>query len=189
MKMKLSVLSSAIILAVGFVGGRASAAEPKPVDRVAELEKKNQAEVDKVIDSLKNYGGSIWAADELGKLRDPWAVEPLLTLLVDSSSDVRKSAARALGRINDRRAIQPLIAALGDGSSDVRWAAHEALGMSGAPAVEGLIAALEHGKAEVRAGAVAALGKINDARGVGPADRGPQGQRLRCAPKRDSGTR
>jgi HEAT repeat protein len=129
--MKLSVLWSAILLTLAILGGRAVAAEPKPEDLVAELQKKNQAEVDKVIDSLKNYGGSSWVADALGKLKDPWAVEPLLTLLVDSDPDVRKHAACALGAIGDPRAIGPLIAALGDESSDVREAAEGALGTSG----------------------------------------------------------
>src|SRR5580704_16750443 len=70
-----------------------------------------QTQVDKWIDSLKLYPDGRGAVEALGEIKDPWAVEPLLTLLAESDGDVRAKAAGALGAIKDPRAIQPLIAA------------------------------------------------------------------------------
>ena len=53
--------------------------------------------------------GNRWeAAEILGRLRDPMAVDPLIETLWDDDSRVRLKAAWALGRIGDRRAIAPL---------------------------------------------------------------------------------
>jgi HEAT repeat protein len=53
--------------------------------------------------------GNRWkAAEILGRLRDPTAVDPLIETLWDDDSRVRLKAAWALGRIGDRRAIPPL---------------------------------------------------------------------------------
>ena len=53
--------------------------------------------------------GNRWkAAEILGRLRDPKAVDPLIETLWDDDSRVRLKAAWALGRIGDRRAIAPL---------------------------------------------------------------------------------
>lgn len=56
----------------------------------------------------------ILAAQALGQLRDPRALEPLLARLQDPLEDlfVRESAARALGALRDPRAIEPLRDAL-----------------------------------------------------------------------------
>ncbi|RMF83541.1 MAG: NACHT domain-containing protein, partial [Nitrospirae bacterium] len=83
------------------------------------------------------------AAEALGKLGDPRAVEPLLQALGDESRGVRRAAAEALGKLGDPRAVEPLLQALGDRYSDVRLAAAEALGKLGDPrAVEPLLQAL-----------------------------------------------
>ena len=48
------------------------------------------------------------AAESLGRMRDPDAVEPLIDTLWDDDSRVRLKAAWALGQIGDPRAINPL---------------------------------------------------------------------------------
>jgi HEAT repeat protein len=48
------------------------------------------------------------AAESLGRLRDPGAVEPLIDTLWDDDSRVRLKAAWALGQIGDIRARVPL---------------------------------------------------------------------------------
>jgi HEAT repeat protein len=48
------------------------------------------------------------AAESLGRMRDPRAVEPLIDTLWDEDSRVRLKAAWALGQIGDIRAIPPL---------------------------------------------------------------------------------
>lgn len=48
------------------------------------------------------------AAESLGRMRDPGAVDPLIDTLWDDDSRVRLKAAWALGRIGDSRATVPL---------------------------------------------------------------------------------
>jgi HEAT repeat protein len=48
------------------------------------------------------------AAESLGRIRDPGAVEPLINTLWDDDSRVRLKAAWALGQIGDIRALGPL---------------------------------------------------------------------------------
>ena len=48
------------------------------------------------------------AAEALGRLGDPGAVEPLIDALWDDDSRVRLKAAWALGQVGDRRAVAPL---------------------------------------------------------------------------------
>jgi HEAT repeat protein len=48
------------------------------------------------------------AAESLGRMRDPGAVEPLIDTLWDDDSRVRLKAAWALGQIGDKRALGPL---------------------------------------------------------------------------------
>ena len=63
------------------------------------------------------------AAEALGKIKDPRAVEPLITALKDEYSEVRWHAAWSLGEIQDPRAVEPLIEALKDEDSGVRLSA------------------------------------------------------------------
>ena len=134
------------------------------------------------------------AAEALGEIKDPRAVEPLIAALGDESSGVRLAAAKSLGEIKDPRAVEPLSAALKDENKYVRRAAAHALDRLGwkpeqdeiagwywmakcdwdkcvalgALTVEPLIAALKDTDEEVRRAAAEALGKIKDRRAVEP---------------------
>jgi len=109
------------------------------------------------------------AAEALGKIGDPRAVDPLIVALQDEASGVRGNAATALGMIGDPRAVDPLIVALQDEDSDVRWHAATALSMIGdLRTVEPLITALGNADWNVRGNAALALGGIDDKRSVEP---------------------
>jgi HEAT repeat protein len=55
-----------------------------------------------------NEGNRWKAAEMLGRIGDPVAVDPLIDTLWDDDSRVRLKAAWALGQIGDQRAIHPL---------------------------------------------------------------------------------
>jgi HEAT repeat protein len=109
------------------------------------------------------------AAEALGKIGDPRAVEPLIASLRDADESVRSAAASALGDIGDARAVEPLIVDLKDEVSDVHRAAAEALGQIGdARAWEPLIGALTDEDRDVRTAAAWALRSSGDPRAVEP---------------------
>ena len=82
------------------------------------------------------------AAEQLGKIGDPYAVPFLIEALKDDESVVRENACLALGRIGDKSVIQPLIKALKDKQGYVRKNAANALGMLKDPStVEALVVA------------------------------------------------
>jgi HEAT repeat protein len=87
------------------------------------------------------------AAEELGKMKDVRAVEPLILALQDPDDSVADAAAGALGRIADPRAIRPLAAALKKPAT--RWSAADALVGLGVPALDTVIAALNNPDVEV----------------------------------------
>jgi HEAT repeat protein len=60
------------------------------------------------------------ALDELGKLRLPAPIEPLIGCLHDEDVGVRQMAVRVLGRLGKRVPVEPLLEALGDNSCRVR---------------------------------------------------------------------
>jgi len=107
-------------------------------------------------------------ADALVDIGEP-AVNPLIGLLDDPSSENRAEAARALGRIAPARAAAPLIEKLGEENLDVRFRAVEALGLirSGA-AVEPLLAVLESRERNLSRAAAVALGRIGSEAAVVP---------------------
>ncbi len=138
-----------------------------------------------MIEALEDSSQFYHAAEALGQIGDPRAVEPLIAKLQDKEHDSRYVAAQALGMIKDRRAVEPLIAALREGvsgghgkSSDDRQAtglhllgimAAEALGRIKDPrAVEPLIVVLKEGDPSFRRYAAQALGHIQDARAIEP---------------------
>ncbi len=109
------------------------------------------------------------AAEALGSLEDPRAVEALLEALrSDSDETVRKMAAWALGEIEDPRAVAGLGQAVrSDGSSEVRAMAAWALGEIESPeGVDALGAALRDSSVEVRRMAVWGLGEIESPEAV-----------------------
>jgi HEAT repeat protein len=67
------------------------------------------------------------AAEALGQIGDPRAVEALTSALDDESAAARQAAAEALGQIGDPDAVEPLIGALNDQNAKVRVAAAAAL--------------------------------------------------------------
>jgi HEAT repeat protein len=155
-------------------------------DAIAEI---GTPAVEPLIAALKyrNTGTQKAAAEELGRIRDPRAVEPLIAFLEKD----RKAAVEALVEIGEP-AVEPLIAALKDKDNDVRKGAVEALDKLGwqpgedatavrywiaagkawhckeigEPAVGPLIEAL--GSWEDRTSAASVLGTIGDPRAVEP---------------------
>jgi HEAT repeat protein len=85
--------------------------------------------VNGLINLLKSdYLDSRWkAAEALGELGDPEAVEPPIAALMDLYVDVQWLAAKSPGMIGDMRAVSPLNNILQDSNADVRNAAQEAL--------------------------------------------------------------
>lgn len=105
-------------------------------------------------------------AKKLGKA----AVEPLITALNESDSDVRDRVALVLAEIveiGDTRVVEPLIAVL-KGSQYAQMRAAKALEKIGKAAVEPLINTLKDSSKEVRARVCLALGRIGDVRAVEP---------------------
>ena len=113
-----------------------------------------------------------YAAQALGEIGDPRAVEPLIAILQKwgNSEQLRRAAALALGQIGDPRSVEPLIATLGDIKSDVCQATKEALVQIGSPSVEPLITALGDKHWSIRYYATKAL----ETHGWQP-DEGPDG--------------
>jgi len=121
--------------------------------------------VNKLILELRNRSAPAYvrmsAAEVLGKIKDPCAVDTLIATLNDGVSDVRQIAVWALGKIKDIRAIEPLIAALKDDDSDIRLEAVSALGeIKDIRAVDALIATLKDRNSSVQGVVVKALAKI-----------------------------
>lgn len=108
------------------------------------------------------------AAEDLGKIGDARAVEPLIKVLEKGLFSTRKKAAQALARIG-KPALTPLIDALNSEVSDIRQYAAMALGYMGdTKTVELLIVALRDDYSFVRVQAAEALGEIRDAKAVKP---------------------
>ncbi|KAF5416619.1 MAG: HEAT repeat-containing taxis proteinF [Candidatus Methanogaster sp.] len=109
------------------------------------------------------------AAEALGKIGDPRAVEPLIVALQDEDPGVRGNAATALGMIGDQRAVDPLIVAIQDEDPGVGKHVANALGMIGdIRTIEPLITALGDADWNVRGNAASALGGIGDKISVEP---------------------
>ncbi len=106
------------------------------------------------------------AAQALGELGDPRAIEPLIEALEDTNQWVRIVAAEALGQLRARQAVEALILCLDDPSIWVRRAAVVALGEIGDPrAVPPLVERLLHHPStewpvELRDVAARALGRL-----------------------------
>jgi HEAT repeat protein len=82
------------------------------------------------------------AAEVLGRIRDPRALEPLQAACGDRWPSMRRAAATALGYLSDPRATATLLALLDDANPLVRGSAIEALGkFAGREAIPALTAA------------------------------------------------
>src|ERR1035437_8186047 len=108
------------------------------------------------------------AAEALGQIGDPRAVERLATRLKDSNGSVRKVAVEALVKTG-ASAVDALATALEDRGLDARIDAAGALGQIGDPrAVEPLAVALKDRDGGVGKAAAEALGRIGDPSAVEP---------------------
>lgn len=131
-----------------------------------------------LIKMLKNKDTQTGAAKYLGEFGDPQALKPLIALLSDKDSLVRRAAADALGSLGDQRATAPLIKLGLEKDDYLRMGAARALGKIGGPgAVDALIVIL---KDEDRVGAfwernktpflrqvaLSALGELGDPKAV-----------------------
>lgn len=107
----------------------------------------------------------IAAADVLGRIKDPMAVDALISLLADKDTLVRAAAATALGDIADAKAVIPLTRVLEKKDAEqVLLAAIWALGeLMDAGAVQSLLFILEIRNSKLQTSAILALGKIGDA--------------------------
>ncbi len=150
------------------------------------------------IDALKPGGGSPsqirwFAAQALGRLKDPRAVEPLRRALADADGGVRVHAALALGELAAPEAVGDLAGLLaGDGDPGVRKAAAVALGsVPGDPARAALARGLSDVDIQVRWNAALSLARLSD--GTGGALIGEMLDRARVAvvqvPSADGGVR
>ena len=98
-------------------------------------EKKNVKGLIKALNYKKEEKVRRGAAEALGQLGDPRAVEPLIKALGDFDGSVCESAAKALGELGDDRAVDPLLKVLGDSVDGFvcRRSAAEALRKLGDP--------------------------------------------------------
>jgi HEAT repeat protein len=108
------------------------------------------------------------ATRELGKIKDPHAVKPLIAALREYPPALNKTIKKALAQIG-KASVAPLVIALKDPDWDLRCNAAEILGKIKDPrAVEPLIAALKDKSSPVRVQAASALGEIKDPRAAEP---------------------
>jgi HEAT repeat protein/MFS-type transporter involved in bile tolerance (Atg22 family) len=118
------------------------------------------------IQKLSKGGSSlarVQAAEQLGRLKTPLAVEELVRALDDVALPVREQAALALGEIRDPRATLPLVGKLTDPASGISGAAATALGKIGdKAALPALAAAAQLGPPTRRLAAMEALGHLHD---------------------------
>uniref|UniRef100_A0A7C4CCI5 HEAT repeat domain-containing protein n=1 Tax=candidate division WOR-3 bacterium TaxID=2052148 RepID=A0A7C4CCI5_UNCW3 len=100
------------------------------------------------------------AAEALGMLGEPAALDYLLPLVGDGESSVRLAVVRALGRIRHVRSAERLAAAIEDQDPKVSGAAAGALEALGELSVEPMFQLLTSPCAETRVRAIAVLGRL-----------------------------
>ncbi|MCB0208655.1 MAG: HEAT repeat domain-containing protein [Anaerolineae bacterium] len=106
-------------------------------------------------------------AENLSKLADKRAIEPLISTLKDEKGIVRQYVAEALGRLGDIRAVEPLISALKDENTIVRSRVAEALGnLDDSRVFDALMDTINDKNSVVRRHVVEALGKLGDPRSL-----------------------
>src|SRR5512137_1023991 len=99
--------------------GSLPAGEPIP-EGIAADDEQHKKRIAGYIELLKdnNLNFRVRAAEALGELGDPAAVEPLIEALRDPFIDVQWLAAKSLGKIGDLRAVAHLLEAL---KSENKW--------------------------------------------------------------------
>jgi HEAT repeat protein/MFS family permease len=110
-----------------------------------------------------SFQARVQAAEQLGRLKTPLAVEELVRALDDVALPVREQAALALGEIRDPRATLSLVGKLTDSASGISGAAATALGKIGdKAALPALAATAQLGPPTRQLAAMEALGRMND---------------------------
>lgn len=84
--------------------------------------------IEPLVKALKSEDGNVYAAVALAEIGEP-ALDALIKALEDRDENVRRVAAFGLGRTGDERAVKPLKLHLRDPDPNVRVAAKEALEM------------------------------------------------------------
>ncbi len=107
------------------------------------------------------------AAWALGRIKDPLAIDPLVTAIIDPSLLVRAKVVEALGEFNTPKVTETLIGALKDKNLLVVVKAINVLGdKADQRAGESLIALLGSDNRYVRENAAGALGKLRERRAI-----------------------
>jgi HEAT repeat protein len=107
-----------------------------------------------------NYRVRWKAIQDLGKARDPRALEPLIGALNDRLPTIRIATLSALGLLRDHRAIEPVIAMLDDSDSKVRVSAAAALKKFGKAGQQPMLEAYRTGNAGTRFVLLGALSRL-----------------------------
>ena len=143
---------------------------PKRYPTMQALVKMGAPAVEALIHTLDHPqpGARAYAAEALGKIGRPEAVQPLLALLHDAEWECRVAAVQSLAQL---RVVEPLIAALDDCA--LRKVVIETLGQLGDRRATGPLVALLHdrgceGYRWARSDVARALGRIGDPRAVRP---------------------
>ena len=122
--------------------------------------------VEPLICALKHEEVARRAAEVLGRIGDPRAVEPLLGLIGHDDRSTRFAALEAVGRIGGPGAFDALVVVLEDDDPELARIAAEAIGNLADPrALDPLVAHLSDGVL-MKTSVAEALGKIADPRGV-----------------------
>ncbi|MDY6988918.1 MAG: HEAT repeat domain-containing protein [Thermodesulfobacteriota bacterium] len=109
------------------------------------------------------------AAETLGRIERPEAVETLIACLKDVDREVREHVSRVLGRSRAPEAIETIINGLRYSDLNTIILTAWALGEIGAPhAVAPLVQLLKDADSGVRSSAAEALGKIGDSKAIKP---------------------
>lgn len=90
------------------------------------------SDIDGLIQALKESQEPCLAAQELGRIKDPSSIEPLIEALEHEHESVRNCTIIALGMIGDHRACKPLIKTYMHGGDPItQYRARRALSMIG----------------------------------------------------------
>jgi hypothetical protein len=131
-----------------------------PVFAMAKLSDKSQPE------NIRAF-----AANILGNLKDPNAVDALISALSDGGFQLREAAIISLGQIGDKRATMPLLQLLGDKKCSMfskNYTAKALGNIKDTRAVQTLIVCLNDENPSLRCESAKALGEIGDIRALEP---------------------